>query len=321
MHANSGHALRAPSRADAPAITHLIRSANVHVSGEPDFDASDLDADWGLEGFDLERHAFVAAAGDVVTAYASFRARRPRADYDADFFVHPEHADPALARLLLEEIERRVRADAAASQALLHVPTDHTETGRIALLESQGFAPCRWFFRMDLEMASAPAAPAPPPPGIEIRPCRRGVDEPLFHRVLTDAFSDHYRHAALDRDDWVKRHAGYDFYVPDLWMLAWHGGEPVGAACNLLYPDTGWVDELGVRRDWRGRRLGRALLEASFAAFWKHGQPHVRLIVDSGNATGATRLYETAGMRVERKYALYRKEIGADPRAAREAGA
>ena len=36
-----------------------------------------------------------------------------------------------------------------------------------------------------------------------------------------------------------------------------------------------------------------------------------RLNVDAGNETGATRLYESVGMRVEREEVLYRKELDA----------
>jgi ribosomal protein S18 acetylase RimI-like enzyme len=315
MHTIPDWQFRAPARADAGDITRLIQSSNLHVSGEADFDANDLDAEWGLEGFDLERHAFVAVRDGAITAYANFRARRPREDYDADFSVHPDHASAELERRVLEELERRTRADMAGApggaRALLHVHADHDERERLDLFTAMGFEPCRWFFRMGIDLTGPPANITPPPAGVEIRSCQRGVDEVRFYDVLRDAFQGHYRFVPLERDDWVKRHSGYDFYVSDLWQLAWHGDHPVGASCNLLYEDAGWVDELGVRADWRGRKLGRALLDASFAAFWKHGQPRVRLGVDADNATGATRLYENAGMTVLTKYVLCRKVIEA----------
>lgn len=316
MHTIPDWTLRAPSRADAAVISRLIQDANRRVSGEPDFDANDLEAEWGLADFDLERHAFIAEVGGRIAAYASFSARRAHADYDADYSIDPASAHAPLERAVLEELERRVRADLSTgppgARALLHVHADGVETPRLALYEAAGFEPCRWYFRMGLDLSRPPAVITPPPAGVEIRPCRRGIDEPRFYEVLRDAFLDHYRFSPLEREDWIKRHAGYDFYVPDLWQLAWRGDEPVGAACNLLYSDAGWVDELGVREDWRGRKLGRALLDASFAAFWKHGQPHVRLGVDAENATGATQLYENAGMAVLRKVVLCRKEIAAE---------
>ncbi len=311
----SGNGLRAPSAADIAEITALIQAANIRVSGEPDFSQTDLEAEWGLEGFDPARHAFIVTRGDAIVAYANFRSRKPFAEYDGDYSLLPAAADADLEALVIRELERRMLNDFArgpgGEDTWMHLHADAVETERLQRYAQHGFEACRWYFRMGVDLETAPAQITPPPAGIEIRSCRRGEDEGRFYDVLSDAFRDHYRFTPLEKEDWVRRHAGYDFYVPDLWLLAWHGDTPVGASCNLLYEDAGWVDELGVRRDWRGRKLGRALLDATFAAFWKHGQPHVRLTVDSGNATGATQLYEHAGMSVLRKYVLYRKAMRA----------
>jgi mycothiol synthase len=315
METTSGWRFRAPARGERDAVAQLICDANVRVSGEPDFDVSDLEAEWNLSDFDLEHNAFVAERNGALAAYGAWSARRARADYDADYSIAPAHASAALERAVLDELERRVRGELRAApaetRALLHVHADQVETPRLARYDAAGFAACRWFFRMGLTLDAAPAAPAPPPAGIEIRPCRRGVDEAHAYHVMRDAFRDHYRFSPLERDEWVRLHSGYDYYVPDLWLLAWHGDTPVGAAVNLLYPDVGMVDELGVRADWRGKKLGRALLDASFAAFWRHGQRRVQLGVDAGNATGATQLYENAGMRVLKTFVQFRKEITA----------
>ena len=57
---------------------------------------------------------------------------------------------------------------------------------------------------------------------------------------------------------------------------------------------------LGVRRAWRRQGLGEALLLRSFAAFRQRGLTRGTLGVDASSVTGATRLYERAGMRVYR---------------------
>jgi ribosomal protein S18 acetylase RimI-like enzyme len=71
----------------------------------------------------------------------------------------------------------------------------------------------------------------------------------------------------------------------------------------------GWVDVLGVRRKWRQRGLGLALLLHSFAALRRMGAERVGLGVDSGSLTGATRLYTRAGMKLDREVALYELEL------------
>lgn len=71
----------------------------------------------------------------------------------------------------------------------------------------------------------------------------------------------------------------------------------------------GWVYTLGVRRPWRKRGLGSALLLTSFHEFYLCGLTEAGLIVDASSLTGALHLYEHAGMRVGRKYVIYEKEI------------
>jgi ribosomal protein S18 acetylase RimI-like enzyme len=62
---------------------------------------------------------------------------------------------------------------------------------------------------------------------------------------------------------------------------------------------------------WRKRGLGYALLEQSFNAFLQRGISTVALGVDASNPTGATRLYERAGMRVASEIIRYEKELRA----------
>jgi ribosomal protein S18 acetylase RimI-like enzyme len=71
----------------------------------------------------------------------------------------------------------------------------------------------------------------------------------------------------------------------------------------------GWVGALGVRKPWRGCGIGMALLRRAFAEFHSRGRAHVGLGVDAANATGATRLYERAGMRVMSEDILFEKRL------------
>ena len=64
-----------------------------------------------------------------------------------------------------------------------------------------------------------------------------------------------------------------------------------------------------MRRPWRHMGLGMALLLHSFREFYRRGTHKVGLSVDSQNLTGATRLYERAGMHVARQYDTYQKEL------------
>jgi ribosomal protein S18 acetylase RimI-like enzyme len=66
-----------------------------------------------------------------------------------------------------------------------------------------------------------------------------------------------------------------------------------------------------------------ALLRHSFDAFHRRGTERVDLVVDSESPTGATRLYEQAGMRVSQHYAAFEKVLreGVEPEVEGEVGA
>jgi len=105
----------------------------------------------------------------------------------------------------------------------------------------------------------------------------------------------------------------YDGFDPTLWFLAMDGDEIAGISLCRPYayddPDMGFVNVLAVRRPWRKRGLGLALLRHSFNEFYRRGKRKVGLGVDAENLTGALRLYEKAGMHVHRQYNLYEKEL------------
>jgi mycothiol synthase len=79
--------------------------------------------------------------------------------------------------------------------------------------------------------------------------------------------------------------------------------------CDATKFGGGFVGALGVRKPWRGRGIGMALLRRAFAEYQRRGAPHVSLGVDAQNPTGATRLYERAGMRVMTEDVAFEKSL------------
>jgi GNAT superfamily N-acetyltransferase len=101
-----------------------------------------------------------------------------------------------------------------------------------------------------------------------------------------------------------------EHFDPDLWYLAMDGDEIAGVSlCTRQSREDkkmGWVRVLGVRRPWRRRGLGLALLHHSFGEFHRLGKARVGLGVDASSLTGATGLYEKAGMNPIRQFDSYR---------------
>ena len=161
----------------------------------------------------------------------------------------------------------------------------------------------------------------PDPPGLMVSriQTQQGFDDlEAILRAVDEAFEDHWGH--VDRSGDQERIRRFRHSVetdedhdPSLWYLAMDGNEIAGVAlcASRLGADreTGMVNTLGVRRPWRRQGLGLALLHHAFGEFFTRGYQRVGLGVDTQNLSGATRLYEKAGMQVDRELVVYEKEL------------
>jgi ribosomal protein S18 acetylase RimI-like enzyme len=129
---------------------------------------------------------------------------------------------------------------------------------------------------------------------------------------LFEAVEDAFRDVWNRPRGTFERFAGLtrtEVFDPSLWFLAMDGGEIVGMALARIISGEGWVDVVGVRRPWRSRGLGLAMLRHAFAEYHWRGVEKVGLSVDAGSVTGAPRLYSRAGMHVASEYVVYQKEL------------
>jgi len=126
-----------------------------------------------------------------------------------------------------------------------------------------------------------------------------------IHAAENDFFSDHYGFTPNPFDQWWHFRTRFFKAEPELWILATADDQIVGMAlCSSQragQPDLGWISTLGVRRDWRRRGLALAILHESFRRLAAKGRSRAGLGVDANSLTGATRLYEKAGMKVVRE--------------------
>lgn len=90
--------------------------------------------------------------------------------------------------------------------------------------------------------------------------------------------------------------------------MIWKGDEVAGFSINQYRMDIGWIHILGVRPVWRTKELGLALLYRSFGEFYRRGTKSIGLGVDASNLTGATRLYQKAGMNTLCEFVTFEKE-------------
>lgn len=304
--------VRPPRREDLPAIVALLNACDEALLGEPDSSLADLEADWLLDGFDPARDAWLAEAGDgSVVGYAYVGDQHRTGELEADLWVRPGREEAELPLRLLRLVERRAASlarERGYAAATLSVFCHQDDAVKRDTLRRQGYAVTRTIARLRLDVDSGFVPPSPPE-GVSVRPLAGEADLQAAFAVLREAFVDHFRQSAETYEGWRERHLGHRDHDPSLWLLAVAGREPVGAVLAWDHGDLGWVEQLGVRRDWRRRGVGRALLGHAVAALAARGQRRVELGVDTAATTQPLALYLSLGMRVTTAYDLYTRAL------------
>lgn len=310
-----GFQLRHPTMADLRDVTDLLIACDIADYGHPISAYATIEeymrSYWQSPDIDLATNTWVVLAPDgthVARVNLSASQDEPEVMY-ASPRVHPDYRSLGIGTYLIQLAEQRARELITTlteeKRVTLNSWAEGVNEDAKALLSREGFTPLRTFFRMEIDMLEAPPFPQWPD-GITVRAFVQGQDERSVFEADEDIFQDHWGYTPGNFDEWVRSGTEIATFDPSLWFLAMAGNEIAGYSLCLLNVgeqiNMGFVDSLGVRRPWRKHGLGLALLHHSFGEFYKRGIRHAELSVDAENLTGATRLYERAGMRRAKKY-------------------
>jgi mycothiol synthase len=225
------------------------------------------------------------------------------------FDVRVPRGDFATGEALLRELEARAAPDVDPGALAMTFVAGVDETLR-AVVEGAGYELMRHSFRMTAPLDDV--VPPAWPDGIRVT-TYEPQHEAAVHAAHQEAFADHWEHKHEPIDEWRKWLIENPAFDPTFWFVAWDGDEVAGLSLCRVHSsgdaEHGFVTLLAVRRPWRRRGLALALLRHSFADMKRRGMKKASLGVDAENTTGAVRLYERAGMEVERRYDAYRKEL------------
>jgi mycothiol synthase len=295
--------LRPARREDAAAVAELISAVERADGDVRDTRTEDIEGFW--REIDPEELALVADGdGGGLLAYVDVFPRQPYTHVDG--YVHPDARGRGVGVQLLRAAEE-LATRGQAGEVVLHSTVVGGSDGE-RLLTQEGYRHVRSFFRMVIAFE---AAPEPPdwPPEIAVMPYMPGRDDRVMHETLDDAFQDHWGHESRSLEEFVRAFAEDRQLVPQASFLVQEGDEWVGAVLCKRRFGIGWVQSLGVRPGWRKQGVGLALLRQAFRSFYDLGERSVGLGVDAESTTGATRLYERAGMEVEVRYDTYEKRV------------
>lgn len=301
----------------------LIQQSQLETHGHINVTLDELHSDWTSPGFDLEKSimAVFTSEGQIVALEEIWDVRQPPVRPNAWGFVHPAYRGLGVGTTLFKWAEQRARQvfDQVPEDArvVLEATQDSTNAYGKQFLADMGMVYAnRSWLHMAIHMKEAPEKPVLPE-GLTITTLAEANRQEDAYRAAKASFKDHRGHVEEPFEESYARFV-HDIetdseYDPSLHFLAMDGDTIAGVSFSRIKgwsdPDEAYIKTLGVVEAYRKRGLGLALLLHTLNVFWERNQPRVGLHVDGASITGATRLYEKAGMHIHKAYDAYEKEL------------
>ena len=303
-----------PLQADDVAAVAALLAASEQLDDTGEYpDADDLAEWWSGWSADLAQDGVaVCDPAGLVVGYATTLASptfRDSFDVFLEGRVRPDHRGRGVGRALLGwqlERGRAVHAERHPEEpGRLKVGVAEAMTSLESMVRRAGLTAERWYRAMERPLTDLPEVTEVP--GLEMVPFTPDRDDEV-RRAHNASFTEHHGSSERDPATWRSLFTGQRAFRPDLSVLALEDGVVVGYALAYVYEAdtlaTGkrqlHLGQIGVLPRARGRGVATAVIAASMRAGAENECVAAGLDVDSGNVTGALRLYEALGFRTTR---------------------
>ncbi len=307
--------MRRPTAEDLPAIQRLVDDCEAAETNEQRPSPVCVAVSFALPDSEPERNWWLLARGDAVAGFARIW---PQSSHElmGEVFLEQAAAGRGLWSPLYGAIEERARdmvVGGAGWTPSFFTLCDDTSADRQTMLLARGYRRVREVFAMRIDASDGLSAPVWPT-GVEAREMQPGVDDAAVWAADLDAFREHFLYDPPPFDTWrssIYEHPGFD---SGCFIVAWDGAEVAGQALGMPgeEPGVARIDDVSVRKPWRGRGLGLALLLEVLGRLHARGRDDIEVWVDAENETGAVRLYGAAGMRVWRRIGIFELDLAGD---------
>ncbi len=221
--------------------------------------------------------------------------------------VHPDFCGQGIGTWLMVWLEGWVSARLTAYlddlPCSLTLTSAEGLTARENLYRRFGYRPVGTYYKMRCKLNGDLEAPDLPE-GLTFVPYSPALDSQV-HTLMDTAFSEHRKYQPHTPELWARHTSRSPAFCLEASNIVFDGDVPAGASvCSIWAEDNarlgikeGWVDMLGVLKEYRKRGIASALLLKTMQQFREMGLEYAGLFVDSENETGALALYERLGFR------------------------
>ena len=283
-----------------------------------------MEGDWK----DLAADTMVAvdATGEL-RAYATVEVRPGDVSTIRAFVtggVHPQAREVGIGTALIAWMTARARAKLAArtdsGPGRIVTYLDDSAPNQWTFYEDAGYTALRFYSALRRDL-SDPIHTQPLDATLRIQPWSADVDD-ATRLAHNDAFRDHWGSEPDTVQSWVQGRSTFaptwSFVVLDDDRESETGGPFVaGYLLSGRYEQdwpiagysSGYIETLGVRRAYRGRRIALALLAAAMNAYRDDGIEYAELDVDLDNPSEAFGLYSSLGFAKVQGSRMYSIEL------------
>ncbi|PSL56196.1 ribosomal protein S18 acetylase RimI-like enzyme [Saccharothrix carnea] len=272
---------------------------------------------------DLARASLAAFDGDVMVGFMKVRHKPVAQDVHRVFLdggVHPDHRRRGVGAALVDAGVAAAKVVHALHHPALKLVVDVHKAEHIAgladLVRSRGFAPVRYFQRLEHPLGDA-LGDAAIPEGLRVEPWSARNDED-FRSVRNESYQDYWGAVPMPVDSWQNKITNQTFRPEVSFLLRDAAdGAPVGVLVTLCWDAdsaaTGVRDAhfmlVGTVRAYRKRGVAGALVGHALRAAAEQGYDRASVSVDSASPSGASGIFARAGFTPTMRYVRWALEV------------
>jgi mycothiol synthase len=254
-------------------------------------------------GHTPEQDLFLVETSGTVIGFMEVEAELGIGRVIIDCWVHPEHRRKGLGRKLLNSSFKRA-GQLGAGFINISIREDNIN-GKNAL-EHLGFQYARRYLELKLDVTKINFSEIDSPP-FGCRFLREGEEE-ILTQIQNRSFAGHWGYNPNDVATTLY-YIGQSHRSKKDIVLACEEGEVTGYCwTEISGVGQGRIHMIGSDPEYRGKGIGKRLLQAGIANLKSRGVTEICLTVDSENEAACS-LYDTIGFKLQTSYLWFEKKV------------